>query len=141
MATQPEVTAGGSRQRVLLLALAGVALIALAAVLVRPLLLGGTTAPAAAPVAPSATAAPPTTGAQIAGPSTSVAGPTPGTVKDPFRPAVGAGGAATGATTTTGAGTTTTTTVGSTTTTTGAGSAGGATAPVSGSGADGTGLK
>jgi len=120
MAIQPEVTAGGSRQRVLVLALAGVLLLLLAVLLVRPLLLGGS----AAPVAPPGTAAAtPTTVAQLIGPSTSVAGPTAGTAKDPFRPVVGAGGTvSTGSTATTAAPTTTTT-------------AGAGTATVSGSGA------
>jgi hypothetical protein len=87
MAIQPEVTAGGSRQRVLVLALAGVLLLLVAVLLVRPLLLGGS----AAPAAPPGTAAPaPTTLAQVIPPSTSPAGPTAGTGKDPFRPAAGA---------------------------------------------------
>jgi hypothetical protein len=116
MAIQPEVTAGGSRQRVLVLALAGVLLLLLVGLLAWPLLLGGS----AAPVAPPATAgATPTTTAQLIGPSTSIAGPTAGTAKDPFRPVVGAGG-----TETTGS---TATTVGTTTSTSG-------TATVSGSG-------
>jgi hypothetical protein len=108
MAIQPEVTAGGSRQRVLVLALAGVLLLVLVGLLARPLLLGGSAAPVAPPVTAGAT---PTTVAQLIGPSTSVAGPTAGTAKDPFRPAVGAGTtvstAATGATTTTSAATST----------------------------------
>jgi hypothetical protein len=109
MAIQPEVTAGGSRQRLLVLALAGVLLLALAVLLVRPLLLGGSPAP----VAPGTAAAAPTTLAQLIRPSTSVAGPTAGTAKDPFRPVVGAGGTETTGSTATTAGTTTTTTVGS----------------------------
>ena len=47
MAIQPEVTAGGSRQRVLVLALAGVLLLVLVGLLARPLLLGGSAAPKA----------------------------------------------------------------------------------------------
>jgi len=120
MAIQPEVTAGGSRQRVLVLALAGVLLLVLVGLLARPLLLGGSAAPVAPPVKAGAT---PTTVAQLIGPSTSVAGPTAGTAKDPFRPVVPAGG-----TETTGS---TATTVGTTTTTSG-------TATVSGSGATAT---
>jgi hypothetical protein len=108
MATQPEVTAGGSggsRQRVLVLALAGVLLLLLAVVVLRPLLLGGSAAPAPAP-APGVAAPTPTTLAQIINPSTSVAGPTGVTAKDPFRPAAGA--VTTAATATTAAPTTTT---------------------------------
>jgi len=102
MAIQPEVTAGGSRQRVLVLALAGVLLLLLVGLLARPLLKGGS----AAPLAPPATAATPTTVAQLTGPSTSVAGPT-GTAKDPFRPVVAAGGTETTGVTATTVGTTT----------------------------------
>jgi hypothetical protein len=117
MAIQPEVTAGGSRRRVLVLALAGVLLLVLVGLLARPLLLGGSAAPVAPPVTAGAT---PTTVAQLIDPSTSTAGPTAGTTKDPFRPVVGAAGTeATGSTATT---------VGTTTSTTG-------TATVSGSGA------
>lgn len=119
MAIQPEVTAGGSRQRVLVLVLAGVLLLVLAGLLARPLLLGGPAAPVAAPVTAGAT---PTTVAQLIGPSTSVAGPTAGTGKDPFRPAAGAVTTAT----------TVTTAVPTTTTPAGAGAG---TATVSGSGA------
>jgi hypothetical protein len=112
MAIQPEVTAGGSRQRVLVLALAGVLLLVLVGLLARPLLLGGSAAPVASPVTAGAT---PTTGAQLIGPSTSVAGPTADTGKDPFRPAVGAAGTDTTGSTATTAGTTTTTTTGAAT--------------------------
>jgi hypothetical protein len=88
MAIQPEVTAGGgSRQRLFVLALAGVLLLLLAVLLVRPLLLGGSSAPVAPP---GTAAAPPTPLAQLIRPSTSVAGPTAGTSKDPFRPAAAA---------------------------------------------------
>jgi hypothetical protein len=116
MAIQPEVTAGGSRRRVLVLALAGVLLLVLVGLLARPLLPGGS-----AVVAPPGTAAAtPTTVTQLIDPSTSTAGPPAGTTKDPFRPVVGAAGTeATGSTATT---------VGTTTSTTG-------TATVSGSGA------
>src|SRR6266545_2189487 len=113
MAIQPEVTAGGSRQRVLVLALAGVLLLLLVGLVARPLLLGGAAAPVASPATAGAT---PTTTAQLAG-------PTAGTAKDPFRPVVPAGG-----TETTGS---TATTVGTTTSTSG-------TATVSGSGATAT---
>jgi hypothetical protein len=112
MAIQPEVTAGrsgGSRQRVLVLALAGVLLLLLAVLVLRPLLLGGSAAPATAPApaaAPGAAAAPTTTLTQIINPSTSVAGPAGVTAKDPFRPAAGAVTTA-AATTTTAAPTTT----------------------------------
>src|SRR6266511_5460820 len=120
MAIQPEVTAGGSRQRVLVLALAGVLLLVLVGLVARPLLLGGAAAPVASPATAGAT---PTTTAKLIGPSTSIAGPTAGTAKDPFRPVVPAGG-----TETTGS---TATTVGTTTSTSG-------TATVSGSGATAT---
>ena len=110
MAIQPEVTAGGSRQRVLVLAVAGVLLVVLVGLVARPLLLGGTQASSGAPRV-TAGAAPTTTGAQVIGPSTSVAGSPDGTTKDPFRPVVGAGG--TGTTSSTAAAATTTTTVGS----------------------------
>jgi hypothetical protein len=119
MAIQPEVTAGGgSRQRLLVLALAGGLLLALAVLLVRPLLLGGSSAPVAPPGTAAAT---PTTLAQLIRPSTSVAGPTAGTNKDPFRPAAGAVTTAT-----------TVTTAAPTTTLAGSGAG---TATVSGSGA------
>lgn len=119
MAIQPEVTAGGSRQRVLVLAVAGVLLVVLVALVARPLLLGGTQAPAAAPTGTAGAA--PTTVTQLIRPSTSVAGPTAGTGKDPFRPAAGA------------VTTVTTVTTAAPTTTSAAGAAGGA-ATVSGSG-------
>ena len=122
MAVEPQVTAGGSgsRQRALVLALAGVLLLAFVAVVARPVLLGGSAAPA--PASLPATAAPTsTTVAQLIQPSTSVAGPTAGTAKDPFRPAAAA---VTTVTTVTTAAPTTTTTPG----------AGTATATISGSG-------
>jgi hypothetical protein len=120
MAIQPEVTAGGSRQRLLVLALGGVLVLLLAVLLVRPLLSGGSAAPPAAP--PATAAATSTTIAQIIPPATSVGGPTVATAKDPFRPAAGA------ATTVT-----TATTIAPTTTTAGAATAAGA-ATVSASG-------
>jgi hypothetical protein len=115
MAIQPQVTTGGSRQRVLVLALAGVVLLVLVGVLVRSLLLGGTQAPPAAPPVTAGLTPTPTTVTRLIGPSTSVAGPTAGTTKDPFRPVVGTGGTeTTGSTgTTITNGTTTTTTLGS----------------------------
>lgn len=123
MAIQPQVTAGGSgsRQRVLVLALAGVLLLALVALVARPVLLGGSAAPPVAPT-PRPAAATSTTVAHLITPSTSVAGPTAGTAKDPFRPAAAA--VTTVTTVTTAAPTTTTTTPG----------AGTATATISGSG-------
>jgi hypothetical protein len=95
MAIQPEVTAGGPRQRLLVVALAAVLVALLALLVVRPLLAGGT-APVAAPVT-TAAGAPATTapGGQILAPSTTVdpsARPV-GAAKDPFRPAAGAAGA------------------------------------------------
>lgn len=88
MAIQPQVTVGGSRQRALVLALAGVLLVALVALVARPVLLGGSAAPPAPPASPGPGAPAPTTLAQLIQPSTSVAGPTGVTAKDPFRPAV-----------------------------------------------------
>ena len=91
MAIQPQVTAGGSgsRQRVLVLALAGVLLLTLVALVARPVLLGGSAAPPA-PATPRPAAATSTTVAHLIPPATSVGGPTAGTGKDPFRPAAGA---------------------------------------------------
>jgi hypothetical protein len=120
MAIQPEVTAGGSRQRLLVLALAGVLLLLLAVLLVRPLLSGGSPAPPAA--APATAASAPTTVTQLINPSTSLAGPTAGAGRDPFRPAAGA------------VTTVTTVTTAAPTTTSATAPAGGA-ATVSGSGA------
>ena len=103
MAVQPQVTAGGSRQRLLLLLLAAVAAIWLALLLAGPLLgrQDAQPAPAAAP-APTATAPP-----QLIGPSTTVGGGAgaAGATKDPFHPLVApaaAAGSAAGATPTTG---------------------------------------
>jgi hypothetical protein len=94
MATQPQVTAGGPRQLLLVAALAGVLLLIVGLLVLRPLL-GGTEQEVAAPPAVTAGAAPATT-PQLIGPSTSVAptGEAAGSVKDPFRPLVGAGTAA-----------------------------------------------
>ena len=125
MAIQPEVTAGGSRQRMLVLALAGVLLVVLAAVVARPLLQGEAQAPPAAVPVTAGLTPTPTTVTQVIPPSTSIAGPTAGTTKDPFRPVVGAG--AGGATTST-AVTTTTTTGAAPTTTVGSGAASATTA-------------
>jgi hypothetical protein len=97
MATQPQLTAGGSRQPVLVAALAAVLLLALLLLVVRPLLGGGAGEPAAPP-AVTVGAAPTTTPGLIA-PSTSVApsGGAGGSAKDPFAPLVAPGTA--GATT------------------------------------------
>jgi hypothetical protein len=113
MAIQPEMTAGSSRQRVLVLALAGVLLVVLVVLVARPLLLGGTQTPAGGP--PVTVGATPTTRAQLIDPSTSTAGPPAGTTKDPFRPVVAAGGTDTTGSTATTAATTTTTTTGTAT--------------------------
>jgi hypothetical protein len=136
MAIQPEVTTGGSRQRVrvLVLALVGVVLLVLVGVVVRPLLLGETQAPPVAPPVTAGLTPTPTTVAQVIDPSTSIAGPPAGTTKDPFRPVVGGGGTGTtGSTTTTVTNGTTTTATNGTTTTTAPGSSGGS-ATGSGSG-------
>jgi hypothetical protein len=95
MATQPQVTAGGPRQLVLVAALAGVLLLLVGLLVVRPLL-GGTDEGQTAPPPATAGAVPTTTLAQLIGPSTSVtaSGEAAGSVKDPFKPLVSAGSAA-----------------------------------------------
>jgi hypothetical protein len=132
MATQPEVTAGGPRQMLLVAALAGVLLLIVGLLVLRPLL-GGTEEEVVAPPAVTAGAAPATT-PQLIGPSSSVAptGEAAGSVKDPFRPLVTAGGAAaaTGSGgTVTGGGTVTPTTIAATQSTVPGAAAGTATAP------------
>jgi hypothetical protein len=90
MAVQPQVSAGGSRQRLLLLLLAAVAAIGILLLVAGPSLLGSqATEPEPATRAGSApaTTAPP----QLVGPSTTLAPGGSGTVaatKDPFRPLV-----------------------------------------------------
>ena len=94
MATQPQVTSGGPRQLVLVAALAGVLLLAVGLLVVRPLL-GGSDQGQAPPAVTSAGAAPATTTPQLIAPSTSVtASADAGSVKDPFKPLVSAGSAA-----------------------------------------------
>jgi hypothetical protein len=95
MATQPQVTAGGPRQLVLVAALVGLLLLILGLLVVRPLL-GGTDQQQTAPPPATAGAVPTTTLAQLIGPSTSVtgSGEAAGSVKDPFKPLVSAGSAA-----------------------------------------------
>jgi hypothetical protein len=95
MATQPQVTAGGPRQLVLVAALAGVLLLIVGLLVVRPLL-GGSDQGQTTPPAATAGAVPTTTIAQLIGPSTSVtaSGAAAGSVKDPFKPLVSAGSAA-----------------------------------------------
>jgi hypothetical protein len=94
MTTQPHVTAGGSRQRLLVAAMAGVLLLAVGLLVARPLLAGNEQAPAGPAV--TAGAAPATTTPQLIGSSTSVTGPdgADGSAKDPFRPLVTSGAAA-----------------------------------------------
>ena len=94
MATQPQVTAGGPRQLVLVAALAGVLLLTVGLLVVRPLL-GGTDEVQPAPTQATAGAAPTTTTPQLIAPSTSVtaSGEAAGSVKDPFKPLVSAGSA------------------------------------------------
>jgi hypothetical protein len=103
MAIQPQVTAGGSRQRLLLLAAIGLAVVALALLVLRPLLLGGV-GPVAAPEAVNRAGAVPrtTTGADLIGPATTTATPggAAGSLRDPFQP-LAAGAAVAGATPTT----------------------------------------
>jgi hypothetical protein len=93
MATQPQVTVGGSRQRLLVAALAAVLVLTLGLLVVWPLL-RSRTGQAAAPPAVTAAAAPATP--QLINPSTTVAAPGGGVdqLKDPFRPLVAAGAAA-----------------------------------------------
>ncbi|HYN16533.1 MAG TPA: hypothetical protein VEY96_00435, partial [Actinomycetes bacterium] len=95
MATQPQVTAGGPRQLVLVAALVAVLLLIVGLLVVRPML-GGTEEGQAPPPAATAGAAPATTTPQLIGPSTSVtpSGDPGGSVKDPFRPLVSAGSVA-----------------------------------------------
>ena len=95
MASQPQVTAGGPRQLVLMAALAGVLLLIVGLLVVRPLLDRGTNEEQAAPPV-AAGAAPTTTMPQLIGPSTSVtpAEGAAGSGKDPFKPLVSAGSAA-----------------------------------------------
>src|SRR5215218_7309865 len=95
MATQPQVTAGGSRQLVLVAALVGVLLLIVGLLVVRPLL-GGTDQSRTGPPPATAGAVPTTTLAQLIGPSTSVtaSGEVAGSVKDPFKPLLSAGSAA-----------------------------------------------
>ena len=95
MATQPQVTAGGPRQLVLVAALVAVLLLIVGLLVVRPLL-GGTDDSQTAPPATAGAVPTTTTLAQLIGPSTSV---TPsdaaaGSVKDPFKPLVSTGSAA-----------------------------------------------
>jgi hypothetical protein len=96
MAVQPQVTASGSRQRLLLLLLAGVGAIGIALLLAGPLVLGREAVePAPAPEAPPVPST--TTPAQLIGPSTTVDAGGSGTVaatKDPFHPLVTPGAAA-----------------------------------------------
>jgi hypothetical protein len=94
MATQPQVTSGGPRQLVLVAALAGVLLLAVGLLVVRPLL-GGSDQGQAPPAVTSAGAAPATTTPQLIAPSTSVTtSADAGSVKDPFKPLVSTGSAA-----------------------------------------------
>jgi hypothetical protein len=91
MATQPQqVTAGGSRQRVVLLVLVLVLLLVLAVAVARPLLAGRSEV--AAPAAPPLTTTP--ASSTTSAPTTTVESGQPlGSQKDPFRPLVVAGGA------------------------------------------------
>jgi hypothetical protein len=90
MAVQPQVTIGGSRQRLLLLLLAVVAAIGILLLVAGPSLLGWQASepePASRAGSAPATTAPP----QLVGPSTTLAPGGSGTVaatKDPFRPLV-----------------------------------------------------
>jgi hypothetical protein len=95
MATQPQVTAGGPRQPVLVAALFAVLLLVVGLLVVRPML-AGDSQPATAP--PPATAGAAATTPQLIGPSTSLGpdvdgGTAAGSAKDPFRPVVDPGAA------------------------------------------------
>ena len=128
MATQPQVTAGGPRQLVLVAALAGVLLLIVGLLVVRPLLGGTDEGPTVPPA--TAGAVPTTTLAQLIGPSASVAasGEVAGSVKDPFKPLVSTGSAAaateSGVTADSGPATATTVATGSTVAGAGTGTAG-----------------
>jgi hypothetical protein len=129
MATQPQVTTGGPRQLVLVAVLAGVLLLAVGLLVVRPLL-GGSDQGQAPTAVTSAGAAPATTTPQLIEPSTSVTASAAGSVKDPFKPLVSTGSAAAAAgsgagtaTTTGGSATDTTAATGSTVAGAGAGTA------------------
>jgi hypothetical protein len=93
MATQPRLTAGGPRQLLLVAMLAGVLLLIVGLLVIRPLL--GRTHEGQAP-AVTAGAAPTTTTPRLIAPSTSVtaSGGAAGSVKDPFKPLVSTGAAA-----------------------------------------------
>jgi hypothetical protein len=136
MATQPQVTAGGSRQTVLVAALGGVLVLALLLLVVRPLLGGGAEEPAAP--APATAGAATATVPQLVGPSTSLApAGGAGSVKDPFRPLVDTGtAAATGSGAAAGTGSATATTIAATTPTVPGAGAGTAAAPGGGASAE-----
>jgi hypothetical protein len=124
MATQPQVTAGGPRQLVLVAVLVGLLLLILGLLVVRPLL-GGTEQGRQTLPPATANAVPTTTLAQLINPVTSVtgSGEAAGSVKDPFKPLVSAGSAAaTDAGATAGSGSATATTVATGSTVAGAGS-------------------
>jgi hypothetical protein len=124
MATQPQVTAGGPRQLALMAALAGLLLLIVGLLVVRPLLAGDGQAQTAPPAATAGAVPTTTTLAQLIGPSTSVtSGEAAGSVKDPFKPLVTAGSAAaaTGSGVTAGSGSAAATTVATGSTVAGAG--------------------
>ena len=91
MATQPQVTAGGPRQLLLVAALVAVLLLIVGLLVVRPML-GGADTGQTAPPAVTSVAAPTTTTPQLINPSTSLTS-TDATAsgKDPFRPLVSTG--------------------------------------------------
>jgi hypothetical protein len=95
MATQPQVTAGGPRQLVLVAGLVALLLLIVGLLVIRPML-GGTEQARETPPPATANAVPTTTLAQLIGPETSVtaSGAAAGSVKDPFKPLVTAGLAA-----------------------------------------------
>jgi hypothetical protein len=92
MAINPEVKASGSRQRLLVVALAGVLVAVLALLVLRPLLAGTQEVAVAPAVTTASTAVAATTTTLGSGPSTTLvpsARPL-GSTKDPFRPLVAA---------------------------------------------------
>ena len=140
MATQPQVTAGGPRQLLLVAALGAVLLRIVGLLVVRPML-GGTDTGQTAPPAVTSVAAPTTTTPQLINPSTSL---TPSEAaasgKDPFRPLVSTGTASaateSGVTATGEAGSVTSSTLAATGSTVAGAGAGTATTPGGGTSAE-----
>jgi hypothetical protein len=90
MATQPQMTAGGPRQLLLVAALVAVLLLIVGLLVVRPML-GGTEAGQTAPTAVTVAAAPTTTTPQLTSTSVTPSEAATASGKDPFRPLVSTG--------------------------------------------------